>query len=314
MKRSLTVFCMIAVVATGVFASGKKETPAQFPTKPIHLMVYTAPGGLIDITARKFTDIATKYTKAVFVVENKPGAGGMVCWEYLLGQPADGYNLMAVTRSLVTNLVSTDSKIDPFSLDWMALLVDDPECLITATKSNVKTWEDILADAKARPGQQIWIAPPGTDEYVTYKIWEKTGLGGKYVPFDSGAQAMAAVIGGQGQVYVGNPADIAGKPALQIALISSEKRLAQFPNVPTFKELGVAGMDNESIWRGFAVKKGTPEAIQQWYGDLFEKVTNDPDWRQFFEKNGMTLTHVRKEKFNEMIRSDIAEQKKYLKK
>jgi putative tricarboxylic transport membrane protein len=314
MKRAI-VCILIALVAWGGFAAGKKESAAAaFPEKPIKLMVYTAPGGLIDITARKFTDIAAKFTKATFVVENKAGAGGMVAWEHVLGQPADGYTLFAVTRALITNLVSTDSKIDPFSLDWMALLVDDPECLITGAKSKVLTGQDILADAKARPGQQIWIAPPGMDEYMTYKTWEKAGITGKFVPFDSGAQAMAAVMGGQGQVYVGNPADIAGKPDLKIAVISSEKRLAQFPDVPTFKELGINDLDNESIWRGFAVKKGTPDSVQQWYGDLFEKVTNDPDWRSFFEKNGMTLAHQRKDKFNEMIRSDIAEQKKFLKK
>jgi len=303
---------LMALAAMGAFATGKAETTTAFPEKPIHVVVYTAPGGLIDITARKFTDIAVRYCKATFVVENKAGAGGIVGWESVLAQPADGYTLFAVTRSLITNLVSTGSKIDPFSLDWMALLVSDPECLITATKSKVRTGADILADAKARPGQQIWTAPPGIDEFVTYKVWEKVGVKGKFVPFDSGAQAMAVIMGGQGEVYVGNPADVAGKPDLQIAVISAEKRLAQFPDVPTFKELGIQGLDNESMWRGFAVKKGTPAGVQQWYDDLFEKVTKDPDWRKFFEQNGMELVHERTDRFNEMIRSDMAEQTKYL--
>ncbi len=307
MKRFFTValvaFLMFQAIAVGAQA---------FPTKPIKLVVYTAPGGLIDITARKFVDVAAKYTKATFVVENKPGAGGMVAMEGVINQAADGYTLFAVTRALITNMITTESTVDPFELDWMALLVQDAECLITGTKSKFKTWQDILADAKARPGQQIWIAPPGLDEYMTYKIWEKAGITGKFVPFDSGAQAMAAVMGGQGEVYVGNPADIAGKPDLMLAVISSEKRMSQFPTVPTFKELGFTGLDSESIWRGFAVKKGTAASIQSWYGDLFEKVTNDPDWRQFFEKNGMNLVHLKKDKFNEMIRSDFVEQRKFL--
>jgi len=301
----------IALVALFMFQAFSAGAQA-FPAKPVKLIVYTAPGGLIDITARKFVDVASKYTKATFVVENKAGAGGMVAWEGVLGQPADGYTLFAVTRALITNMITTASELDPFSLDWMALLVQDAECLITGTKSKIKTWQDILADAKARPGQQIWIAPPGLDEYMTYKIWEKAGITGKFVPFDSGAQAMAAVMGGQGEVYIGNPADIAGKPDLKLAAISSDTRLPQFPDVPTLKELGLSGLDSESIWRGFAVKKGTPDAIQKWYADLFDKVTADPDWKQFFEKNGMTLVHFRKDKFNAMIREDLIEQKKFL--
>jgi putative tricarboxylic transport membrane protein len=313
MKRGLFLVLLV-LAAAGAFATGSAETSAAFPAKPIHLVVYTAPGGLIDITARKFTDIAAKYTKATFVVENKAGAGGMVGWEAVLAQPADGYTLFAVTRSLVTNLVSTGSKIDPFSLDWMAMLVNDPECLITGVKSKVRTGAEILADAKARPGQQIWTAPPGVDEFVTYKIWDKIGVSEKYVTFDCGAQAMAVVIGGQAEVYVGNPADVAGKPDLQIAVISAPKRLPQFPDVPTFKELGIKELDNETMWRGFALKAGTSAKIKKWYDDLFDKVTDDPDWHNFFEPNGMTLVHVRTDKFDDMVRKDIAEQTKYLKK
>jgi len=305
---------MVLVLGATLFAAGKKETAPAFPTKPIRLIVYTAPGGALDITARKFVEIAGKYTKATFVVENKAGAGGMVGWEYVLSQPADGYTLMAVTKTLIANLVATDSKIDPFSLDWIAFLVNDPECIITGKKNKVKTAQEIFADAKARPGQQIWVAPPGVDEVMTYKVWAKAGISGKYVPYDSGAQAMAAVIGGQAEVYVGNPADIQGKPDLMIAALSAAKRLPQFPDVPTFKELGLEGLDEESMWRGFAVKKGTPDSIIAWYDDLFAKVNQDPDWRQFFEKNGMELVHYKRDKFNEMIKNELQDFKTYLKK
>jgi tripartite-type tricarboxylate transporter receptor subunit TctC len=312
MKR-MVIACMVAIMTMGTFIAGA-QAKADFPSKPIHVMVYTAPGGLIDITARKMVQIAAKYTNATMVVENKPGAGGLVAWEYVLSQPADGYTLFAVTRSNIANLVSTESDMDAFTLDWMALLVSDPEALMVSTKSKFKTIQDVIADAKARPGKQIWIAPPGIDEFVTYKFWEKAGISGKFVPFDSGAQAMAAVIGGQGDVYVGNPADISGKPDLKMVAIAGEKRLKQFPDVPTLKESGVPDMENETMWRGFAVKKGTPAAIVKWYDDLFEKITNDPEWKAFFEKDGMELVHYRADKFGAMIRNDLQDMKRLLKK
>jgi len=311
MKR-IVIACMILISFSAVFTVGA-QSKGTFPSKPIHLIVYTAPGGLIDITARKMVQIAAKYTNATMVVENKAGAGGLVAWEYVLSQPADGYTLFAVTRSNIGNLISTDSTMDPFTLDWMSLMVSDPEAIIVSTKSKYKTIQDVIADAKAKPGNQIWIAPPGIDEYETYKFWEMTGISGKFVPFDSGAQAMAAVIGGQGQVYVGNPADISGKPDLKMIAIAAPERLSQFPNVPTLKESGVPGMDEESMWRGFTVKKGTPADIVAWYDALFDKITNDPDWKAFFEKNGMQLVHYRADKFNAMIKNDMVDMKKFLK-
>lgn len=318
MRRAVLTILASVVLATLIagmgFAGGQAAPAAAFPTKPVRLVVYTAPGGLIDITARKMVEIAAKYTDATFVVENKAGAGGMVGWEYVLAQPADGYTLMAVTKALIANLVSTEAKIDPLSLDWISYMINDTECLITATKGKVRTAQDIWNDAKARPGQQIWVAPPGVDEVMTLKVWDKVGLSGKFVPYDAGGQAMAAVIGGAAEVYVGNPADVQGKPDLQIAVIAAEKRLPQFPNVPTFKELGIKGLDNESMWRGFAVKKGTPDNIVAWYDALFEKVTQDADWRQFFEKNGMELVHYTRDRFNGMIQSEINDFKAYLKK
>lgn len=314
MKKTLIAFLMVLLAAGTLFAGGQKDSAAAFPGKPIRLMVYTGAGGQLDITARKFVEIAGKYTNATFVVENKPGAGGIVGWEYILSQPADGYNLMAVTKTLIANLVGTEAKIDPFSLDWIAYMINDPECLITNAKSNIRTPQQIFADAKARPGQQIWVAPPGVDEVMTYKVWDKAGISGKYVPFDAGGQAMAQVIGGQAQVYVGNPVDVAGKPDLMISVVSSETRLPQFPDVPTFKELGIQGLDSESLWRGFAVKRGTPDNVIAWYDDLFAKVSADSDWRQAWEKNAMQLFHLKRDRFNEMIKAEVQEFKTYLKK
>jgi len=289
------------------------QTKGEFPNKPIHVIVYTAPGGLIDLTARKMVQIAAKYTNATMVVENKAGAGGMIAWEYVLSQPADGYTLFPVTRSNIGNLISTESTVDPFDLDWLSLMILDPEALIVSAKSKYNTVADIVADAKAKAGNQIWIAPPGIDEYVTYKFWEKTGISGKFVPYDSGTQAMAAVIGGLGQVYVGNPADISGKSDLKIIAISAQQRLAQFPDVPTLKESGIQGMDEESMWRGFTLKKGTPPEIEKWYDTLFEKITNDPEWRAYFEKDGMEVVHYRADKFNQLVNNDMVEMARYLK-
>ncbi|MCK5154360.1 MAG: tripartite tricarboxylate transporter substrate binding protein, partial [Spirochaetales bacterium] len=84
MKKALVIFLLMAIVSISAFAAGEGEAAAaEFPTKPIKLVVYTGPGGAGDILSRKFTDIASKYTDATFVVENKAGAGGIVAMEYV---------------------------------------------------------------------------------------------------------------------------------------------------------------------------------------------------------------------------------------
>jgi tripartite-type tricarboxylate transporter receptor subunit TctC len=91
---------------------------------------------------------------------------------------------------------------------------------------------------------------------------------------------------------------------LSVAAICLDKRLSAFPNVPTFKELGVNGVDSEVIWRGFAVKKGTPEAVISWYNDLFDKITKDDEWIKTYEPQGVQLVNYKKDKFNKIVEDD----------
>ncbi len=314
-KKILLVLMLVFVASLFAFASGNKEGETKFPTKPITIVVYTKPGGLIDVTARKFTDIAKKYTDATFVVENKPGSGGIVAMKYILGGKADGYTLMAVTKSNIAKIVSTKANINVDDMDWLAMLMADPECVITNKNLSINTWKQVVEDAKAKGGSQIWVGPAvgGLDHVVAMKIWKAFGIQAKWVPFASGGKAMAALLGKQGVAYVGNPRDIAGKPDLKIAVISSEKRLKEFPNVPVFNEFGVKGLDNEVMWRGFAIKKGIPEAAKKWYDDLFKKVSEDKDWKGFWEPYGIKVTYYGSDKFNEIVKKDLEDFKAYIK-
>ncbi len=97
MKTRKIAMLMVFVLAMASLALG--VSAADFPTKPIHIVNYVAAGGVVDVTTSKFVDIASKYKNAVFVVENKTGAGGLIAQEYILEQPADGYNIFAATSS-----------------------------------------------------------------------------------------------------------------------------------------------------------------------------------------------------------------------
>jgi len=287
---------------------------AEFPSKPIKVVVYTGPGGLIDITARKFTAIANKYVDATFVVENKPGAGGIVALKKVIQSPADGYNLYACTKSNIAKfiLAGGDNYVD--ALHWTAMLMADPECVITNKKNDISDWKAIVNHAKNNPGEQNWVGPAtgGLDHVTAMKIWDKYSMEAKWIPFKSGGKALASLLGKQGIAYVGNPRDALGNPDLYIAAVSSRQRLDAFPDTPTFTELGMSGLENEFMWRGFALKAGTPPEIIDWYTALFKKVTADPNWREFWGRGGIDVEFIGGDDFTEMVREDAATFEYYL--
>jgi len=313
MKKTL-----IILLLTIVFFTSCKKTDEEFsfPKKPITIIVYTGPGGLIDITARKFADVASKYTEATFVIENKPGSGGIVAMKRLLQLPADGYTLFACTKSNVSKIVSSGGEAYIEGIDWTAMMMADPECVITYKKQKINSWKDILADAKVKNGDQIWLGPAngGLDHVTALKIWDETGIKAKWIPYKSGGKARAALLGEQGVAYVGNPREVLGNDDLMIAAVSSAKRLVQFPDVPTFSELGITGLDNEFMWRGFVLKKGTPPDIREWFDELFTNVNNDAEWREYWERGGIDVIYKSSEEFTKIVHKDKEQFTHYLQK
>lgn len=301
MKKGLVVLLVALSLVAGSFTAAF----AKFPTKPVKLIVYTKPGGAIDVFARKFTTVAAKYTDASFVVVNKSGAGGIVAIKHIIAGKADGYQFAAVTRSNIGKIVSGGNKINVDDLNWMALMVSDPEAIITNRNQEINTWEQIVADAKEKDGKQIWVGPAagGNDHIMAMKTWKAAGIKAKWIPYASGGKAMAALLGGHGIAYVGNPQDVIGRPDLKVAAVASAKRLGgDFADAPTFSELGVLGLDTEIMWRGFMAKKGLPEDALAFYDDLFTKVNNDPEWQTYIQRGGATPLFVKETEFVKTIK------------
>ncbi len=317
MKKYVYVFFLILfLLSFGLEAKSSSGDQNNFPNKPIKIIVYTGPGGLIDVTSRKFAEVASHYTDATFVVENKPGAGGIVALKKVLQLSPDGYTLYACTKSNISKFIETGGESYIDEMDWLALLMMDPECVITNQQNNLHTWNAILENARQSQEKQIWVGPAtgGLDHVTAMKIWDAYGINEKWVPYSSGGKAIAALLGKQGVAYVGNPREILGNDDLMIAAVCSSERLPQFPDVPTFKELDGQGLENEYMWRGFAIKKGVPEEILAWYQDVFKKVTQDESWRNLWEKGGVQVVYYGSDKFSKIIETDVTDFQYYLKK
>ncbi|ABR47316.1 Uncharacterized protein UPF0065 [Alkaliphilus metalliredigens QYMF] len=321
-KRKLIWFIAIALVLTVTLVActgnnGEAPTVSDtFPDKPITIVNYVAPGGAMDVTTRKFVEIAGKYTDATFVVENRTGAGGLIAQDYVLGQAADGYRIFAATTSNISTVISGGHDVDRYiwGFDWISMIMRDPESVITNSQNPLNDFMDIVEDAIAKDGEQIWVGPSagGFDHVMAMKVWDAFGIEAVWIPFESGPLAMNALLGGQGVAYVGNPRDVMGRPDLINAVIASDERLPQHPDVTTFGELGHPELDDEIMWRGFAVKKGTPQEAIDWFSDIAQQVTEDEEWIQFFYESSIEATNYGQEQFEEIIQRDIDDHIYYL--
>ncbi|MDI7258583.1 MAG: tripartite tricarboxylate transporter substrate binding protein [Thermodesulfobacteriota bacterium] len=299
---------LLCLLVTGLILVWLSPAQARFTERPINVVVYLKPGGAGDIFTRRFVKIAEKYTDAKFVVLNKPGAGGLTAMHHIVSGKPDGYNLAFMTKSVIAKFVGPDVKIKIDDFEWLAMLVSDPESLIVNVKSPIRTLDQIIADAKAKKGAQLWVGPAtgGNDHIMARKTWRALGIEAKWVPFESGEEAMTALMGGHGVVYVGNPEDVAGKPDLENVVISAPKRLGGvWANIPTFKELGVRGLDEEIMWRGFVIKAGIPEEARKFYHDIITKVSNDPTWRKYIEDAGAAPVFHKDDKLKEIVKEDF---------
>ncbi len=307
---------VIAMMALGFATAGMVgAAQAAFPEKPITIIVYVKPGGGVDVDAHKLAAIGERLTGAKFVVRNKTGSGGIVAMKYILEQPADGYTLFATTKSVVYKTVIAKSDIDLGDFEWTAMTQSDPEAIITNRELEVNTWEQIVADAKAKGAEgkrQIWVGPAagGLDHVMAMKTWKAAGIDPKhvkYIPFKGGKKAMIELLGGRGTVYVGNPRDTIGQPKFKVAALSRKARLPKFPDAPTFSELGISGLDSEIMWRGFAIKKGIPADASAFYADLFAKLQSDAEWAEHVGKMSIDPVYYGPEKFYEVVKRDRAE-------
>lgn len=229
------------------------------------------------------------------------------------GKDPDGYHILAATKSFVSTMLLAKSGISTEDFIWFAGMVIDPEVLITNRHAEVTTLDEIIRDARRQDGEQKWVGPlvGGVDHLMAVKTWEKLGIQGIWIPYEGGADALAALMGSIGTVYVGNPVDVRGRPDLMLAAVASEERLDQFPDVPTFTEKGYE-LGNEVLWRGFALRAGTDASRVEYLEDLFGKVSRDSAWIDFVVSTSAYPQFLETEEFTATVLRDQLEARTYL--
>ena len=265
----LTKRVFLAAALTAFSTTITTTAMAQaWPTKPIRMIVPLAPGATADIVARIFADELGKSLGQTVVVDNKTGAGGTIATAEAARAPADGYTLALVSQgTMVFNIGLYKSPgYDPLKdLALVAVTGGVSNVLIVSPDNPAKTVADLLAQARAKPGELTYSSGGvGTSHHMSGVLLElRTGVRLQHVPYRATPAGILAVANGEVAMGLFNTPTVIGQikgGKLKALAVTSEKRSDLLPDVPTMIEAGVKDYV-VNTWMGFAVPAGVPEPL-----------------------------------------------------
>jgi tripartite-type tricarboxylate transporter receptor subunit TctC len=267
-------------------------TPAAaFPDKPLELTVLFGAGSAADLLARKLAELAGRDLGQPVAVVNRTGAGGALGYSYVKSQPADGYALVWNSNSVSTAYHAGNMKLDYAAFAGVAALTSEPISLAVKAEAPWKDVRELLAYAKAHPGQ-VRVGNSGRGSFThlfAVALENRAGVKLTHVPFGR-ELAVTTVLGDKIEASVQLPAEIMAQVTgrqVRVLAVSGDKRLASLPEVPTLKESGVEL--TMTLWRGIAVPKGTPDAAIARLERAFTQAAQAVEFRDFASRMGAVI-------------------------
>ncbi len=309
-----------AALAVFLACSAAGAQAQSFPAKTVRLIVGFSPGGNVDIPARIVAAKLGEMWNASVVVENRVGAGGSIAAAMVAQALADGYTLLlcnaasnAIDVAFYKNLPYDPVKdFAPISqVGWV------PNILIVNPATKFHTVGEFVAYAKANPGKVSYAsAGVGTSQHLAMELLKSmTDIDVVHVPYKGGHPALTDVLGGQIQVMLG------AVPTTQAAVksgkvralgVTSAKRSAQLPDVPTIAESGVPGYEVTS-WYGLCGPAALPKALMTKLNADLVKALNSPDTQQRLAEQGIEVLPSTPEQFGAYIKSEVSKWVKVVK-
>jgi len=304
--RICLILSILLLLATGSIAGAQ----GAYPSRPVHLFVPFPPGGAVDIVARTLGDELARRWNGSIVVENRPGAGGMIATEAAAKAPPDGYTLIIVATGHALNPhLYARLPYDSFKdFTPITLIGTSPNMLLVRSDSQFKTLADLIAAARAHPGElSFGHAGNGTSPHLAgelLKYMAKIDI--TAVPYKGGAPALTDLIGGHVPMTFNNiPESIAQITAGTVRPlgVTTAKRSPVLPNVPTIAESGLPGFDT-GVWWGMLAPAGlAPDLKAKLARDGMEAV-NAPAVKERLLALGATPIGGSPEEFAALIRAD----------
>jgi len=294
-------------------------TAQQYPAKSVRLIVPFAPGGGTDTIARVLAQKLTESWGQNVIVENRPGAGGLIGFESVLKAPADGYTLGMGTISTLAVIPATQAKprYDPLK-DFapVTLISTVPYVMVAHPSLPARTMAEFVKLARSKPGEISYgSAGYATGTHLTAEYLSSvTGIKLVHVPYKGDALALIDLMAGQistgcfTTIIMGQQIR-SGK--LRGIVVMSPQRSRELPNVPTAIESGYAGFTSES-WQGISVRAGTPLEIVRKLNTDIVRILSTPDVRAGIEAQGNNVSPGSPEDFERFIVKEIAKWKQVI--
>ena len=278
---------LAAIVTVVVLAAASPAAAQSYPTGPVRVLVPFGAGGATDVVARVFADRLQQRMGQSFTVENRGGAAGQIAAAAFARAPNDGYTLMFTTAAPITVAPLMNDKVqyDPRK-DFVpvAVVAVQPVWIVVNASSPLKSLNDIVTRAKAEPGKLTYgTSGVGTELHLAAEaVARSAGIQMVHVPFRGGGEVITALLGSQIDFAALSTASIAGavkQGTLRVLAVSSPKRMTDFPDVPTFAELG-HGSATMVPWWGLMAPAGTPQPILTRLTQELEAATRDEAVRE----------------------------------
>jgi tripartite-type tricarboxylate transporter receptor subunit TctC len=281
MIRNIAAAVLVSLVSSFVFAQA-------YPSKPIRMVVAFPPGGPVDVVARLISPKMTDALGQSIVIENVGGGGGNIAAARVAKSPADGYTVLAHSSAYAVNPALLGNPGFDAEKDMIAIAVVASQANLIFVHADfpAKTLAELLQLAKR---EKLAFASPssGTTPHLTaenlFKIRAKVDI--THIPFKGAGPAMTAVLGGQpplGVLAGTAPMPHIKSGRVRVLAVSSAKRLASLPDVPTLGELGYPGMEDYT-WVGLFVPVGTPAEATQKLNDAVLRAVQSPEVKERFD-------------------------------
>lgn len=276
MKKSIAATIIVNLAWVACAGPALAQLPPQFK-----IVVPYAPGGSTDLLSRLLGEQIGKARGSTVIVENRPGASAMIGTEAVARATPDGTTIGVVANSFLINAQIRKLNYDPLtSFEPICHLVDSPQVIVVNAKSPYKTLADFLAAARSKPGEHsIGALGPATTQHVAVAMFLKTAkIELNFVPFQGGAPASQALLGGHVTSIIGNYSEVSPQVEageLRVLATTSPNRIAPLPDVPTVRE---AGLDFEvTAWFALVATGKTPAPVVASLIDAFSTAMKTPD-------------------------------------
>ena len=307
MRRLRIIAAALVLLALAQPARG------EYPERPIRWLLPFPAGGAVDLVARLVSARMAEDLRQSIVIENKPGAGGIVATDATAKAPADGYTLLVTTPNHTINAAfraklpyDTEKDLAPISI-----VAAIPELLVSHPAASFETFQGFVAYAKANPGKLNYAsAGNGTLPHVTMELLlQRLGLKVTHVPYRGAAPAMTDLLAGQVQLKLDTYATSAQHVAdgkLRALAYANKDRLPQLPDVPTVAEMGLPGYEG-ILWIGLMAPAATPKPIIDKLAASSRRAIRTPEIERRFNQDGIDLVGNTPAEFASLISREIAQ-------